>query len=509
MMHTASKSQKYEQFFRYTSGRWLWDEEKELPESIGAKTCVSMIKLAEGGYNKVFRLVMDNGSVAIARIPCPNAGPAFKTTASEVARTILNIAVPKIHAWSAVADNPVQAEYIVMEKALSRSLADVWGDIGLRSKDKVIGDLVATEKKLLSVSFTRYGNIYFTKDSFPGCERADVSGDISVELKREAEERFVIGPVLDHAFWRKERPSIPIEGALHAVRRPPTDIFRASDTQNSPDAHIALYKKYLDISPYILPEDKSMSRATLWHWDMHAPNIFVKDDRITSLIDWQSTWVGPLFLQYRYPKLVNYTGEVMLRLPENYKDMEKSEKDRVSDQVERSLVQFLYETETKKQNPLLVKVNDTPQGTTRRRTIEFAEDTWDGDILPFRQCLIRLERHWHEMGFDVPCPIHFSEEDIQNHMRDGEGWNEQADFWDGLEGVVARDGWTSNETYEEALKMFAGLREEGLKQMTGEEGSDFEKRTRLASMADRLGWGAYQPTKLDDYKHLPTKRLTA
>lgn len=54
-------------------------------ESIGAKSCVSMIKLAEGGYNKVFKLVMDNGSVAIARIPYPNAGPTFKTIASEVA----------------------------------------------------------------------------------------------------------------------------------------------------------------------------------------------------------------------------------------------------------------------------------------------------------------------------------------------------------------------------------------------------------------------------------------
>lgn len=100
-MSTVSKPQQYEQFFHYTSGRWLWDEEKELrerykkfnveelkriaAESIGAKSCVSMIKLAEGGYNKVFKLVMDNGSVAIARIPCPNAGPAFKTTASEVA----------------------------------------------------------------------------------------------------------------------------------------------------------------------------------------------------------------------------------------------------------------------------------------------------------------------------------------------------------------------------------------------------------------------------------------
>ncbi len=82
----------------------------------------------------------------------------------------------------------------------------------------------------------------------------------------------------------------------------------------------------------------------------------------------------------------------MLRLPEDYKDMEKSEKDRVANQVERSLVQYLYEMETKKQNPLLVEINNVPQGVTRRQTIEFAEDTWEGGILPFRQCLIRLER---------------------------------------------------------------------------------------------------------------------
>jgi hypothetical protein len=44
-----------------------------------------MSKLAEGGLHKVFRLVVDNGTIVIARIPNPNAGPPFKTTASEVA----------------------------------------------------------------------------------------------------------------------------------------------------------------------------------------------------------------------------------------------------------------------------------------------------------------------------------------------------------------------------------------------------------------------------------------
>lgn len=87
--------------FQYTSGRWLWNEEQQLKKrytpfnvlelkriaahSIGAGTCTAIIKLAEGNYNKCFRLEMDNGSAVIARIPHPNAGPRYYTTASEVA----------------------------------------------------------------------------------------------------------------------------------------------------------------------------------------------------------------------------------------------------------------------------------------------------------------------------------------------------------------------------------------------------------------------------------------
>ena len=106
--HTTSSSQicsnpdsQYEDFYRYTSGRWVWDEEQQLrdrfrkfnvPElqriaasCVGARVCITMTKLGEGSFNNVFRLVMDNGKIAIARIPNPNAGPECYTTASEVA----------------------------------------------------------------------------------------------------------------------------------------------------------------------------------------------------------------------------------------------------------------------------------------------------------------------------------------------------------------------------------------------------------------------------------------
>jgi len=91
----------HEEFYHYTSGRWLWDEEDRLAEryrwfnvdelkkiavaTAEAGQCISMVKLAEGASNKVFKLVMDNGSAVIARIPNPATGQRGLTMASEVA----------------------------------------------------------------------------------------------------------------------------------------------------------------------------------------------------------------------------------------------------------------------------------------------------------------------------------------------------------------------------------------------------------------------------------------
>jgi len=99
----------------------------------------------------------------------------------------------------------------------------------------------------------------------------------------------------------------------------------------------------------------------------------------------------------------------------------------------------------------------------------------------FRKLLTcEIFRHWDELEFNTPCPIHFTEEEVQAHYKDGEGWNERADFWDSLAGFVSRDGWTSSETYDQAIEMFADLREEGLKTLTGKERAEFEAQTRWA-----------------------------
>ncbi|GFF56449.1 hypothetical protein IFM46972_10517 [Aspergillus udagawae] len=47
--------------------------------------CVKVLKCVEGQYNKALVLTMSTGQELVARLPNPNAGPAFYTTASEVA----------------------------------------------------------------------------------------------------------------------------------------------------------------------------------------------------------------------------------------------------------------------------------------------------------------------------------------------------------------------------------------------------------------------------------------
>lgn len=53
--------------------------------SIGSESCVKVVKVSEGQFNKVFLLGMDDGREVIAKLPNPNAGRPHFTTASEVA----------------------------------------------------------------------------------------------------------------------------------------------------------------------------------------------------------------------------------------------------------------------------------------------------------------------------------------------------------------------------------------------------------------------------------------
>ncbi|KAL3408001.1 kinase-like domain-containing protein [Aspergillus fumigatus] len=402
-------------FFSYTSGRWIWDEEDQLREryrefdilelqkvameSASAESCVRMEKLGEGSYNNFFLLTMANGKAVAARIPNPNAGPVVLTTASEIAtmdflREILQVPVPKVLAWNATVNfaNRVGAEYIIMEHAPGKNLADYRADMSLEHMGVSISG--TTHHRVLILQWSKATACH------PNSKKVLLDNSL---LGRSSTQ-----------FWRKQRGDMNIDRGpwrsaadylkalaprerawieKQATPRPPDDPLFMSHSQNNPTEHISLLHRYISVVPYLLPKDGDLLSSFLWHIDLRTPNIFVNDNgNITSLIDWQSTWAGPLFFEARHPYFLNYNGELLLELPEDFKQLDEDTQTVVKDQVTRSILLYLYEKYTAERNPLLSRVLQYPNGMIMTDPVRFVGSTWDEDILPLRKSLIRVQK---------------------------------------------------------------------------------------------------------------------
>lgn len=209
--HSGSK----QDLFSYTTGRYLYNEHIRLAEryvefnigaleavavrSVDRKKVVHTSKLAEGGFNRIFLLTMDDGFEVIAKIPFPLTVPKKLTTESEVATLDLlrrkGIPVPRVYAYSSTDDNPVGSEYILMEKAPGKPLTSRWFELTPRERVSLVVSFVEIEKKLFDIPFGSYGSLYY-KDNLPS-SRSDLYAS-----PNDTNEKFCIGPSADHMFWR-------------------------------------------------------------------------------------------------------------------------------------------------------------------------------------------------------------------------------------------------------------------------------------------------------------------
>lgn len=57
--------------------------------------------------------------------------------------------------WNGKANNPVEAEYILMSETKGTPLWKAWHNIELYSKLNIVDEIVPIESKLLSLSFTQ------------------------------------------------------------------------------------------------------------------------------------------------------------------------------------------------------------------------------------------------------------------------------------------------------------------------------------------------------------------
>ena len=72
-----------------------------------------------------------------------------------------------MYAWSSRAsENPLGAEYILIEKQAGVALTDVWDIIKGKQKVQILDQVVDIERRLAATKFSKFGSLYY-KDDLP------------------------------------------------------------------------------------------------------------------------------------------------------------------------------------------------------------------------------------------------------------------------------------------------------------------------------------------------------
>ncbi|EAW11778.1 uncharacterized protein ACLA_094800 [Aspergillus clavatus NRRL 1] len=342
-------------FFCFTRGRFLSDESHQLSQSYvqfeidelarlavgaaeiasnGPRKCMNIEKMPDGMHNKAVHFTMDNGFQVVGKVPNPNAGQAHFTTASEVAtmdflRNVMKIPIPNVLSWGSTSENPVGAEYILMENVRGVQLSKLWDQLEVDVKFEVLRNIAFYQEKWLDTSFSRYGSLYYKNDvglSTPSVKYTDKTGVTTVD------DRFTIGPSVsrqnnddgrlkmdfDRGPWTTaaeyERATglreLHCTGNIPKLPRSPIAIHYSGTYRPSRETKILAIESYLKILKYLLPE-RSIQTSHIWHCDLHAENIFVNPSNpseIYGIIDWQSTELAPLYDHAIEPYILDYNG---------------------------------------------------------------------------------------------------------------------------------------------------------------------------------------------------------
>lgn len=177
-------------------------------ESVGrsADDLRSVSKLAEGGFNRLFKIVMNDGFQMVARIPYPFTVPKFYSIASEVATMRFlrsyGLPIPEIYDYSPSPGNAAETEYIFMEYIHGTNLGDLWMDLEEPAMASVLRQLVQLESRMMEITFPAGGSLYYTEDL------KKMEGKPGIPLK---DERFCVGVDARLPMWYGKRSQLDVE----------------------------------------------------------------------------------------------------------------------------------------------------------------------------------------------------------------------------------------------------------------------------------------------------------
>ncbi|KAL3441573.1 hypothetical protein BJX65DRAFT_299639 [Aspergillus insuetus] len=415
--------------YSYTDGRWLHrDELQRNSRHIQfdfLALCERAIRVCpwatqvvrhekyEGAFNRVFILMMDNGSRVVARLPTGISGPPKLTTSSEAATMAY-----------------LGAEYIIQEHATGVQLHQIWSMMNSEQHMLCTKTLSMALRKMASLDFPAYSSLYFS------------DAPIDTETKVAVEPGFCIEPNCNPTFWNRNPGELELYGgpgsncshwkdlASYCLglieagfsRLPKEPVSQGSlPYQGSVEEHIHLLKISQEVLKMLVQDKRVQDAAapTLLHPDFHKRNIFVSPGDptvITGLIDWQSTAIEPVFIY------ANETPDfaALPEQPDEEEDIPQTGHSETQISLackERALkdAAICYQTYDVCMKGLAPKLRSARLlDLTLFRLFHYSNTTWRDSAAAVRQELIELSASWPELGLQGSCPFLPTEKELEH-----------------------------------------------------------------------------------------------
>jgi hypothetical protein len=342
-------------------------------------------------------------------------------------RSVLNTPVPKAFSWNSSSDNPVAAEYVLMENARGVSLSKIWDDLDVELQFKVLKKIAMYQRAWSDVSFSKYGSLYYSQDmSQPesGLRYTNKGGKVITD------ERFALGPSVSRQNVDCGRAELDFDRVpwctvedyeratgfreLFCVRnmsqlpRSPIAIHYSGSYRPSRDTKVFAIQSYLKLVEHLVPEDENITTSHLWHDDMQVENVFVNPDdpsEIYAFIDWQSTELAPPYDHIIEPYILDYSGPPLDDLLERPKlsdiralfqdDPEPVAKRKADSLFTRMSLVALYRFLVYKKMPRLFKALEFRQTDAFQLLLPARNLLFDGEATYLALLAEQRENKWH------------------------------------------------------------------------------------------------------------------
>ncbi|SSD60924.1 related to Altered inheritance of mitochondria protein 9, mitochondrial [Saccharomycodes ludwigii] len=448
-----------------------------LPKSIGTINDKVKIKVMssihEGKHHRIYKLDLTNQKSFILRIPYPmeSEQSIAQRIKSEVASMDfadlkLNIKVPKTYCFGVNTLNPIRSPFILQEYIEGNLLMKKWNpliedDLSNGTHKKVLNEVICPlsdfQSKLASVTFTKFGSLYFAKDC-KNTEPAYVG-----EENKSLQNRWKIGPTTEKCFWRKKSAMKPEDHAkflgpwsnpLSIVKDAASvelenikirlAVGDANPNSNSHDSktlksELKTFDRLVTLAPVLfntkseaIPNVEDLFKPRLQHADLDPMNVLVTNSGEKYLLDFECSSIKPFILNHP-PAFISYDGPKIFALDTKhaeYNKLSEPEKEQYKFMYKRTRNLFLWESALNERSPKLIYTVAPPVKMLKSPYLSAILKKTDEEYLNIDEHLIYLQSVWKDLAANKivgseTYPVAFSNAEIEQHKVDIEAYDKK------------------------------------------------------------------------------------